>query len=114
MSAPPKTLLDTMRDFKTWERVSGVLAVALAASLPWSTSATGMLAVLWLFSALPMLDLASLRRELLSPGGGLPVLPWALGVIGMAWAFEVTGAERIGGLSAFHKLLFIPLLMLQF
>jgi hypothetical protein len=32
----------------------------------------------------------------------------------MLWAVDVPFKERIGGLSGFHKLLFIPLLMIQF
>ncbi len=42
-------------------------------SLPWSTSATGILLVLWLIALLPTLDLAAIRREVMTPAGGLPV-----------------------------------------
>jgi hypothetical protein len=95
-------------------RIADGLAIALAISLPWSTSATSILAVLWLIAVIPLLDLTTLRREISTPAGGLPVLLWALGVIGMLWAVDVPFKERIGGLSGFHKLLFIPLLMIQF
>jgi O-antigen ligase len=61
----------------------------------------------------PTLDAAAVRRELMSPAGGLPVLLWALGAIGMLWA-EVSWSERFAGLSGFHKLLLIPLLLAQF
>ena len=89
------------------------LAVALAASLPWSTSATSILAGLWVIAVIPTLDATNLRRELCTLAGGLPVLFWALGVIGMLWA-DVSLAERLGGLSSFHKLLVIPLLLIHF
>jgi O-antigen ligase len=89
------------------------LVTAVAVSLPWSTSATGILVVLWLITLLPVLDVAAVRREVLSAAGGLPVLLWALGAIGMLWA-DVSWSERIAGLSGFHKLLFIPLLFAQF
>ena len=89
------------------------LVTAVAVSLPWSTSATGILVVLWLITLLPVLDVAAVRREVLSGAGGLPVLLWALGAIGMLWA-DVSWSERIAGLSGFHKLLFIPLLLAQF
>jgi O-antigen ligase len=69
--------------------------------------------VLWLIALVPTLDAASVRRELLSAAGGLPVLVWALGAIGMLWA-DVSWSERIAGLSGFHKLLCIPLLLAQF
>src|SRR5262245_61977648 len=94
-------------------QIADGLVTAVAVSLPWSTSATGVLIVLWLLALIPTLDAASVRREVLSVAGGLPVLLWALGVIGMLWA-DVSWSERIAGLSGFHKLLFIPLLLAQF
>ena len=42
-------------DRKHFARAADGLAVALAVSLPWSTSATGILAVLWLLAALAAL-----------------------------------------------------------
>ena len=89
------------------------LAVALTASLPWSTSATGILAGLWLVALIPTLDVAALRREVLTPAGGLPVLLCALGVAGMLWA-DVSFKERWGGLDSFLKLLVIPLMLIHF
>jgi O-antigen ligase len=89
------------------------LAVATVVSLPWSTSATGILLVLLLLAFIPTLDWADFRRELVTPAGGLPVLLVALGVLGMAWA-DVTLAERWGGVGSFFKLLVIPLLLVQF
>jgi O-antigen ligase len=92
--------------------VADGLAIAVAVSLPWSTSATSILIVLWLIAVAPTLDVASLRREILSPAGGLPVLLWGIGALGMLWA-DVSWSERIAGLSGFHKLLVIPLLLAQ-
>jgi hypothetical protein len=48
-------------------RLADRLAVATVASLPWSTSLTSILIVLWQLALLPALDLQELRRELLSP-----------------------------------------------
>jgi len=95
------------------ERLADWLAVAVVVSLPWSTSATGILVVVWLVALIPTLDVAGLGRELRSAAGGLPVLLWVLAALGMLWA-DVTFAERIFGLGGFHKLLIIPLLLLQF
>ena len=89
------------------------LAVATAVSLPWSTSATGILVVLWLIALIPTLDGADLRRELTTAAGGLPVALVAFGVLGMAWA-DVSWAERWGGVSSFFRLLVIPLPFVQF
>src|SRR5262245_34812950 len=91
-------------------QVADGLVVAVAVSLPWSTSATAILIVLWLLAFVPTIDAAALRRELLSPTGGLPVMLWGAGALGMLWA-DVSWSERIAGLSGFHKLLVIPLLL---
>jgi O-antigen ligase len=104
---PPAGFLDRLAVAADW------LAVAVAVSLPWSTSATGILIALWLLAVIPTLDPASVRREVMSAAGGLPVLLWALAAVGMLWA-DVSWTERLGGLGAFHKLLLIPLLLAQF
>lgn len=90
-----------------------ILAVAIAVSLPWSTSATAILVGVWFFTLLPVLRLEELRREILTPAGGLPVLLVLLGIAGMLWA-DVTLLERWKGLDSFLKLLAIPLLLVQF
>jgi O-antigen ligase len=95
-------------------RSADVLAVLLAISLPWSTSATGILVALWLIVFVPTLSGEPIRRVLATPAGGLPVLLWLIGAMGMAWAFDVPLSERLAGLSSFHKLLVIPLLIAQF
>lgn len=100
-------------DRQNFARLADCLAVALAVSLPWSTSATGILAVVWLLAAIPTLELQSLRRVMSNPAGALPVLLVALGAVGMLWA-QVSWAERFDGVTSFLKLLFIPLLMHQF
>src|ERR1700681_3351019 len=89
------------------------LAVAIAVSLPWSTSASGILIALWLVAFLPILDVAAVRRELATAAGGLPVLLWVLAAVGMLWA-DVTWSERFAGLGGFNRLLVIPLLLAQF
>lgn len=94
-------------------RAADALAVAVVVSLPWSTTATIILIVLWLGAVLPTLDMAAVRREVLTPAGGLPVLFWLLAAVGMLWA-DVSLHERLGGLGSFHRLLLIPLLLAQF
>jgi len=89
------------------------LAVSVAVALPWSTSATGILIGLWLVVASLTLDPAAFKRELFSAVGGLPVLLWCLGAVGMLWA-DVTWTERLGGLDGFVRLLMVPLLLAQF
>lgn len=89
------------------------LAVALAASLPLSTSLTAILAALWLLALLPTLDAASLRGVVKSPAGALPLALLLLGLAGMAWA-DVGWGERWHGFDSFLKLAAVPLLMVQF
>ena len=94
-------------------RLADVFVAALAASLPWSTSATGILAVLWLLCAVPALDIPILRRVCLTPAGYLPLVLVGVGAAGMLWS-DVSWAERWDGLSSFLKLLCIPLLLCHF
>ena len=47
-------------------KIADCLAIAVAVSLPWSTSATGILLVLLLLALIPMLDWDSLRRRLVT------------------------------------------------
>jgi O-antigen ligase len=103
----------TTESRKRLATVADVLAVAIAVSLPWSTSATAILVGLWFFTLVPVLRWDELRREILTPAGGLPVLLVLLGVAGMLWA-DVTLFERWKGLDSFLKLLAIPLLLAQF
>jgi len=105
--------IDRWPDRPALARLGDRLVVAVAASLPWSTSATGILIGLWLLVALPTADPAALRREVATWAGGLPVLLWGLGVVGMLWS-DASLAERLGGLASFHRLLVIPLLLARF
>ena len=100
-----------------WRRatlgIADGLAAAVAAALPWSTSATGILIALWLMASLPTLDAATLRRDLTSAAGGLPVLLALLGIAGLFWA-DTSATERLRGVEPFVRLLMIPLLFVQF
>ncbi len=100
-------------DRKHFPRAADGLAVALAVSLPWSTSATGILAALLLLALIPTLDLPGLRRVMSRPAAWLPVSLVALAVVGTLWA-EVAWPERFAGIRGYVKLLFIPLLLHQF
>jgi O-antigen ligase len=89
------------------------LAVGVAISIPWSTSATGILIAAWLVAILPSLRADAIRREVAAAAGGLPVLLAALAAAGMLWA-DVAWQERFGGFESFLKLLTIPVLLAQF
>lgn len=112
-STEPLTLTDKLRDRERWSRFADCLAVGLAVSLPWSTSATAIFAALFAIVVLPTTRADDWRNVLRQPAGWLPVLLFAFGALGMLWA-NVPMAERLDGLKSFTKLLFIPLLMVQF
>jgi O-antigen ligase len=94
-------------------RVADWLAVAVAVALPWSTSVSQILIVIWLIALFPTLDVATMRRTLQNPAASLPVLLWLLALAGMLWA-NVPWSERLAGFEGFHKFLVIPLLLAQF
>src|SRR5690242_21124903 len=94
-------------------RLADLAAIAVAAALPWSTSAVGIAIAVWLVVLLPTLSAASVKRELATAAGGLPVVLWCLGVIGMLWA-DVIWHDRFAGLDSLHRVLAIPLLLQQF
>src|SRR5262249_16598094 len=88
-------------------------AIGVAAALPWSTSATGILIVLWLVTLVPTLNFSAIRREFLTPAGGLAVLLWLFAAVGMLWT-QAPWADRFAGLAGFSKLLAIPLILAHF
>jgi hypothetical protein len=87
--------------------------IAIAILLPWSTSATAILAVLWVVACIPTLGWTDIRREALTAAGGLPVALVLLGLAGMAWS-DASLLERWKGFESFLRLLAIPLLLAQF
>ena len=94
-------------------RISDWLAVGVVAAMPWSTSISQIMIVIWLVALIPTLEVALVRRELQSPAGALPALFWLLALAGLLWA-SVPWTERLAGLGGFHKLLVIPLLLMHF
>jgi hypothetical protein len=94
-------------------QIADALAIALAASLPWSTSATGILVGLWLLAFLPTLDIGDLRRVLSIPAAAVVVLLVGLAALGMVWS-EAAWAAAFQGFTQFLKLLVIPLLLIHF
>jgi O-antigen ligase len=100
-------------DRKELAQFADGVAAAAGAALPWSTSATSILLVIWLITLGPTLDIRAIWREVKSPAGGLPVLLWLFAVVGMLWA-DASWPERFAGLSSFHRLLAIPLFLAQF
>jgi O-antigen ligase len=55
-----------------------------------------------------------MRKVVAEPAGGLPIAIWLLAIVGMLWASGVSLGEQVSAIRGFHKLLVIPLLMVQF
>ena len=104
---------DLMSHRARFAQAADWLAVAVAVSLPWSTSVSGILIGIWFFYILPTLDLRSLRWVVAVPAAAIPLALFAYGVIGMAWggaSFE----DQWGSIKPTLRFLAIPLLFIQF
>jgi len=97
----------------TWLLAADGLAVMMAASLPWSTSATSVLVVFWVIVLAPSIDWEAFVRDLAHPACALPVLFVALAVLGTLWA-DSPWAVRLHGIKPVAKLLLIPFLLYHF
>ena len=89
------------------------LAIAVAIALPWSTTGSLVLILLWWLARFGMGDHAAVFHEVRTLAGGLPPALCVLGGVGILWA-SVPWAECAEGLSGFYKLLAIPALLAQF
>jgi O-antigen ligase len=90
-----------------------LLAVLLAASLPWSTSGVAIVALMWLTALIPTLDLRAFARSLKRPICALPIALFALAVVGTLWSDASWGA-RFYAVGPTTKLLMLPLLFYHF
>jgi O-antigen ligase len=95
------------------EECADWFAVAIAIVLPWSTTLTAVFIVLWIVSLIGSWDIPKRVHERWMLAGQLPVVLWALALIGMLWATVPLG-ERVDGLNSFHRLVAIPFLAVQF
>lgn len=85
----------------------------MAAALPWSTTATTALLIIWLFILLPTIELASFSRSLMEFASLAPIIFFLLAVVGMVWA-EGEWAARLDGLGPVAKLLVLPFLLYHY
>ena len=101
------------RDTAMLRRNVDVIAVLTAASLPWSTSATGILGALLFVATLATVDPRGLLQSLKRPISALPLALILLAIVGTLWSDAAWGA-RLYAISPTAKLLMLPLLLYHF
>lgn len=105
--------LPAWRDPVAWAKTTDIVAALIAFALPWSTSAVGIFAVVWLIAVLPTLDLGALLQSLKRPICALPIALFVLASAGTLWS-DATWGARSYALSPAAKLLVLPLLLYHF
>ncbi|HEY0938747.1 MAG TPA: O-antigen ligase family protein [Steroidobacter sp.] len=101
------------RDPAMLRRNVDVIAVLTAASLPWSTSATGILGALLFIATLVTVDPRDFLQSLKRPISALPLALVLLAIVGTLWSDAAWGA-RLYAISPTAKLLMLPLLLYHF
>lgn len=102
------------RNAAAWTRAADIAVVLLAVSLPWSTSFVAIFAVVWLLLLIPTIDLQDFLDTMKRPACAIPLLLFALAVVGTLWATDTPWATRLKGISPVAKLLAIPVLIYHF
>src|SRR4051812_41917552 len=90
-----------------------LVAVLVAALLPWSTSGVGIGMLVWLVALAATLELRPFLRSLRRPICALPIALVALAALGMLWS-DAPWSARTYALSPATKLLALPFLLYHF
>ncbi|MGY8662364.1 O-antigen ligase family protein [Bradyrhizobium sp. UFLA05-109] len=91
-----------------------IIALALVAGLPWSTSLTSILGVVLFFAILTTIRTERILTVVSHPAGALPLALVLLAATGVTWAGGVPWPERLNALGKMAKLLLLPLLLFHF
>ncbi|CCD83644.1 putative O-antigen ligase (RfaL-like) [Bradyrhizobium sp. ORS 285] len=109
----PAVLARRWRDPAAWRTTVDVVAILLAASLPWSTSLVSILGVVMLITMVPFLDLDRLLKILKQPISLAPIALFVLALVGTLWSDAAWGA-RLYAVGPAAKLLVLPALLYHF
>lgn len=109
----PALLARRWRDPAAWRTTVDVVAVLLAASLPWSTSLVSILGVVMLITMVPFLDVERLLQILKRPISLAPIALFLLALVGTLWSDAAWGA-RFYAVGPAAKLLVLPALFYHF
>ncbi|MGC2775110.1 MAG: O-antigen ligase family protein [Bradyrhizobium sp.] len=109
----PALLARRWRDPAAWRTSVDVVAILLAASLPWSTSVVSILGVVMLVTMAPFLDVQRLLQILKQPISLAPIALFLLALVGTLWSDAAWGA-RLYAVGPAAKLLVLPALFYHF
>lgn len=109
----PALLARRWRDPAAWRTSVDVVAILLAASLPWSTSVVSILGVVMLVTMAPFLDVQRLLQILKQPISLAPIALFLLALAGTLWSDAAWGA-RLYAVGPAAKLLVLPALFYHF
>ncbi|WP_315704430.1 MULTISPECIES: O-antigen ligase family protein [unclassified Bradyrhizobium] len=101
------------RDPAAWRTTVDVVAVLLAAALPWSTSLVSILGVVMVITMLPHLDRDAFWRSLRRPISIAPLALFGLALVGTLWS-DVPWGARLYAVGPAAKLLVLPALFYHF
>ncbi|HZR76144.1 O-antigen ligase family protein [Bradyrhizobium sp.] len=101
------------RDPAAWMTTADIVAVLLAASLPWSTSLVGIFGVALVVVKLPTIDASDFAASLKRPICAAPIALFALALVGTLWS-DARWGMRFYAVAPTAKLLLLPLLFHHF
>lgn len=96
-----------------WRFCVDLYPILVAALLPWSTTAVIVCFSIWFIVLIPTIEPAGFLRSLRAPSSLLPVIFFALAVVGTLWA-DGPWSARLLAVGPVAKLLVLPLLLYHF
>jgi hypothetical protein len=102
-----------LRSPAAWGETVDLFAILTAASLPWSTSLTGIFNALMLLCMVPFLDVRAFLHSLKRPICAAPIALVLLALAGTLWS-EATWGARLYAVNPTIKLLVLPVLLYHF
>lgn len=113
LASMASSILAARHDMQARIRNVDILAVLLAASLPWSTSGVGILVMLWLVAVAAALEPGPFLRSLRRPICSLPIALVLLAALGTLWS-DASWTARLHAVGPATKLLVLPFLFYHF
>jgi len=79
-------LVRRWRNPAAWATATDIFVILIAVSLPWSTTLVGIFAAALIVSTAPFLDARAFLQSLKRPICALPIVLFALAVVGTLWS----------------------------